>query len=114
MESLDMLANNIANAATGGYKADREFYRLYISSGSCRGRSTLGLPLIETAWMDLSQGIVHCHGESARYGASGKGFFAVNAPGGTLYTRNGNFSLAADGKLVTGEGYPVRIPMARP
>ena len=29
MESLDLLANNIANASTGGYKADREFYSLY-------------------------------------------------------------------------------------
>ena len=31
MESLDMLANNIANGSTGGYKADREFYSLYVA-----------------------------------------------------------------------------------
>ena len=31
MESLDLLANNIANASTGGYKADREFYSLYVA-----------------------------------------------------------------------------------
>ena len=31
MESLDLLANNVANASTGGYKADREFYSLYVS-----------------------------------------------------------------------------------
>ncbi len=31
MESLEMLANNLANAASGGYKADREFYSLYVS-----------------------------------------------------------------------------------
>ena len=33
MESLDLLANNIANASTGGYKADREFYSLYAGRG---------------------------------------------------------------------------------
>jgi flagellar basal body rod protein FlgG len=38
---------------------------------------------------------------------TGKGFFAVQSPRGPLYTRNGNFQLAADGKLVTADGYPV-------
>jgi flagellar basal body rod protein FlgG len=38
---------------------------------------------------------------------SGKGFFSVTGPNGPLYTRNGNFRLAADGRLVTAEGYPV-------
>ena len=32
MESLELLANNIANASTGGYKADREFYGLYAAA----------------------------------------------------------------------------------
>ena len=31
MESLDMLANNLANTDTGGYKTDREFYSLYVA-----------------------------------------------------------------------------------
>ena len=31
METLDMLANNLANASTGGFKLDREFYSLYVS-----------------------------------------------------------------------------------
>jgi len=37
MESLDLVANNVANASTGGYKADREFYSLYVSpeAGGC-------------------------------------------------------------------------------
>ena len=31
MDSLDMLANNLANTSTGGYKADREFYSTYLA-----------------------------------------------------------------------------------
>jgi flagellar basal-body rod protein FlgG len=39
---------------------------------------------------------------------SGQGFFSISGPNGTLYTRNGGFHLAADGRLVTAEGYSVR------
>jgi flagellar basal-body rod protein FlgF len=39
---------------------------------------------------------------------SGTGFFAVNGPGGPLYTRNGSFRLSKDGQLITAEGYTVR------
>jgi len=40
MESLDLVANNVANASTGGYKADREFYSLYVSpEAAMRARS---------------------------------------------------------------------------
>ena len=41
MESLDLLANNVANASTGGYKADREFYSLYLSPEARRAMSEL-------------------------------------------------------------------------
>ena len=39
MQSLDMLANNLANTETGGYKTDREFYNLYVSADAA-GRGT--------------------------------------------------------------------------
>ncbi|MGD0499709.1 MAG: flagellar basal-body rod protein FlgF [Bryobacteraceae bacterium] len=108
MESLDMLANNIANASTGGYKADREFYSLYVAPEAAGEDQPVTMPLVERPWTDMSQGLVHDTGNPLDVALSGKGFFAVNGPGGTLYTRNGNFHLAADGKLVTGEGYAVQ------
>ena len=110
MESLDMLANNIANASTGGYKADREFYNLYTSPEAAGDDSLSTMPLIERPWVDHSQGILHTTGNALDVAISGKGFFAVNGPSGPLYTRNGSFRLAADGKLTTPEGYPVRDP----
>jgi flagellar basal body rod protein FlgG len=105
MESLDLLANNVANASTGGYKADREFYSLYTSAEA--GDSTT-MPLIERPWIDMSQGLVHETGNPLDLALTGKGFFAVDGPSGPLYTRNGNFRLAADGKLTTADGYAVR------
>lgn len=108
MESLDLLANNVANASTGGYKADREFYSLYTAGEAQDSEIPSTMPLIERPWVDLSQGLVHETGSPYDVALTGRGFFAVNGPSGPLYTRNGNFRLAASGTLVTADGYPVR------
>jgi flagellar basal-body rod protein FlgF len=107
MESLDLLANNIANTSTGGYKADREFYSLYVAPEAADNLPAATMPLIERQWIDLSQGPVHPTGNQLDLALSGAGFFTVQGPNGPLYTRNGSFRLAADGKLVTPDGYPV-------
>ena len=110
MESLDMLANNIANASTSGYKADREFYSLYAApeaAGVISGPDTL--PFIERPWTDFSQGELRPTGNPLDLALAGKGFFSVNGPSGQLYTRDGSFRVsAAAGQLVTADGYAVR------
>lgn len=108
MESLDLVANNVANASTGGYKADREFYSLYVAPEAQDSELPSTMPVIEKPWVDLSQGPLTTTGNSLDVALSGKGFFSVTGPKGMLYTRNGAFHLAADGTLVTAEGYPVR------
>ena len=108
MESLDMLANNIANIATGGYKTDREFYSLYTAPEAEEAGDSSVMPLIEKPWTDLSQGAIQVTGNSLDVALSGHGFFAVNGPSGPLYTRNGSFSASAGGNLITAEGYAVR------
>lgn len=112
MESLDMLANNIANASTAGYKNDREFYSIYIDAEAREGLSEPAqgtLPVIEKPWTDFSQGNIQATGNQLDLALSGKGFFSVNGPAGVLYTRNGNFHLSTSGAVVTQEGYPVRL-----
>lgn len=106
MESLDLLANNIANASTGGYKADREFYSLYAAADT-EGSDGTTMPVIQKPYTDLSQGVLQATGNTLDVALSGKGFFAVQGPNGPLYTRNGSFRLATDGKLISAEGYPV-------
>lgn len=110
MESLEMLANNLANVSTDGYKTDREFYGLYFSPESIdpAGGLPATVPVIERHWTDFSQGVLHSTGNPFHLAISGRGFFSVNGPAGRLYTRNGSFQVSATGVLSTAEGYPVR------
>src|SRR3954452_3471416 len=108
MESLELLANNVANASTGGYKADREFYSLYVAPEALPAESPTTMPVIERQWVDHSQGLLHSTNNPLDVGLNGRGFFAVDGPSGPLYTRNGNFRLAAHGKVITADGYAVR------
>jgi flagellar basal-body rod protein FlgF len=109
MESLDMLANNMANADTSGYKTDREFYNLYVSADAEAAEGTPAtLPVIERPWTDFSQGSLRTTGSPTDLALSGKGFFVVDGPSGSLFTRNGNFHVSPAGRLVTSEGYPLR------
>jgi flagellar basal body rod protein FlgG len=105
-ESLDLLANNLANAGTAGYKSDREFYGLYRAAEA--GDSGEVMPVIERQWTDFSQGTLQPTGNALDLALTGRGFFAVNGPSGPLYTRNGNFRTSPGGRLETAEGYPVR------
>ncbi len=110
MESLDLLANNVANASTGGYKADREFYSLYASPESTDADSlndTATMPVIERPWIDQAQGTLQTTGNSLDIALNGPGFFAVQGPSGPLYTRNGSFHLTGGGAIATSDGYLV-------
>jgi flagellar basal-body rod protein FlgF len=114
MESLDLLANNVANAATGGYKADREFYSLYVAPEAAGSDPDATMPVIEKPWIDHSQGTLKSTGNPLDLALAGRGFFAVNGPSGPLYTRNGNFRVGAGGNLVTSDGYAVRGQQGAP
>ena len=98
MEALDVLANNIANTNTMGYKADREFNTLFQSQ----------LPLVQRQWTDYSQGNLTASGNPLDLGLEGPGFFALNTPTGVLYTRNGAFMISKSNQLQSAEGYTLR------
>jgi flagellar basal body rod protein FlgG len=111
MDSFDMLANNLANSSTAGFKADREFYSTYLApEANDAFNASVGVsPLVQKQWTDFSQGTLVNTGNPTDLALSGTGFFAVNGPSGILYTRGGNFHVSAQGQLVTPEGYPVRL-----
>ena len=111
MDSLDLLANNMANTSTSGYKADREFYGTFLSAEALDSPSpsTADSPVVQRRWTDFSQGPLLSTGNSTDLALSGKGFFSANGPHGPLYTRNGSFQISPQGILTTGEGYPVRL-----
>src|SRR5580658_8453612 len=111
MESLEMLANNLANVETGGFKADREFFSIYTSDDASSDPQTGDiptLPLIETHWTDLSQGNLINTANPLDLAIDGEGLFGVQTAGGVRYTRNGNFRIASSGVVTTADGSPVR------
>jgi flagellar basal-body rod protein FlgF len=111
MESLDLLANNLANTATTGFKRDLEFYGTYSSADSddpVNGGPSSTLPTIEKQWTDFSQGTIQVTGNPLDVALQGSGFLAVSGPQGALYTRAGNLKVLASGALATSDSYPVR------
>ena len=109
MEALDVLGNNIANAATDGYKGDRELYNLHFGQATRHLQSSVSLPVIEGQWTDFSQGLLQTTDNPLDLALRGEGFFAVNGPSGPLYTRSGSFRLSKDGTVETPDGYTVRL-----
>lgn len=111
MDSLDILANNLANTTTSGFKADREFYSTYLAPEIANQNDPLvgEAPVVQRQWTDFAQGTLVSTGNATDLALSGSGFFAVNGPNGPLYTRNGSFHFSPQGVLVSAEGYPVRL-----
>jgi len=116
MESLDILANNLANTETGGYKADREFYSVYTSAEASADatNSTATLPVIEKQWTDLSPGDLRTTWNPLDLAVNGDGMFAVQTARGIRYTRNGNFRLSPAGNLTTSDGSAVQSRTGNP
>jgi len=117
IESLDMLANNLANASAAGFKSDSESYGLYLApetADSPEGTFPAILPVIQNRWTDFSQGPLLPTGNSTDLALSGKGFFVATTPSGPLYTRNGSFRVSGNGQLETLDGYPIQAADGRP
>lgn len=123
---LDAIANNLANAATTGFKRDiavsKSFPELLMRRmnddgvyetpfGSADvapivGKIGLGVETNEL-YTDFEQGSFKQTSTHTDVALSGEGFFAVQTPQGERYTRNGNFLVGKEGILETKEGYPV-------
>jgi len=109
MQSLDLLANNLANAGTAGFKRDQEFYGLFTSDEASGAGDTAAsaLPTIQSQWTDFSQGDLQVTGNPMNVALSSSGFFVVKGPNGPLYTRNGSLQVLPSGALATADGYPI-------
>ena len=109
----DQIANDLANAATPGYKADRtsqagfgELLLANSATGATVGPqgTAVQVSAVET---DFSPKPAKDTGEPLDFAVVGEGFFAVQTARGTRYTRNGQFQADAQGRLVTAQGDPV-------
>ena len=105
---LDVVANNIANIDTTGYKGSSALFEEYLSSAT---NGNQGPPISfvrdRATYIDMSRGPVRHTGNPLDLAIDGGAFFAVQTPNGVRYTRNGAFKIDATGQIVTSDGYPV-------
>lgn len=111
VQRLDVLAHNLANANTPGYKKDCMKFEAVMASAESALPSAYAAeaPVLvaESTSIDFSAGPVSNTGNTFDLALDGEGFFVVNTPNGKAYTRQGNFRLDSGGTLVTVDGYEV-------
>ena len=109
---LEVIANNLANAATVAYKPDRTFFSVFnktLRSGRNLPYSRYvndGVVLGETG-VDFSQGNLRTTGRPLDLAIEGNAFFVVQTPQGNRLTRDGRFQLGQGGQLQAMDGSPV-------
>lgn len=111
--ALELVANNVANVNTTGYRGEIPSFESMLAGSQgltpTNGWSQLinQFSVLDGARLDLSQGNLDRTGNPMDFALEGPGFFAVQTKAGMLYTRSGNFRLSASGQLVTAAGNPV-------
>lgn len=106
MQRQDVLAHNLANASTTGFRAELQALRAVPVRGD--GASTRVYALESTTGYDAQSGPVQTTGRALDVAVQGNGWLAVQALDGTeAYTRAGALQVTADGQLVTPAGLPV-------
>lgn len=108
MEQLDRLAGDIANAKTAGYKSERVTFNKAERPDFTRTLQAAVDVAPGRGHLDFRPGAFEKTGRDLDFAIEGRGFFVVDTPHGTRYTRNGNFSLSVDGTVVTADGQPVQ------
>jgi len=119
---MRVIANNLANVGTTGFKRDRASFetlayqdvRVAGTQSSTETKYAIGLNLgtgvkVQGTARIETQGALNTTGNALDVALDGDGYFQVQMPGGqTAYTRAGNFSRSPEGQLVTPQGYPVQ------
>lgn len=102
--NMEVTANNLANATTSGYNAEKLLFENYLVKDN-RRRDAYANDV--TSYRDTSSGTIKTTGNPFDLAINGPGYFLVETPFGTRYTKNGNFQIDREGTLVTAQGYPV-------
>jgi len=121
-QALELVANNLANLGTAGYRGQHSTFRsLLTGSGAVPwnvvNAAVNNFGVLGGSRVDLSSGSLVSTGDPLDLAVAGKGFFVVQSGSQVLYTRNGGFHRTADGQLLTAQGDvvlgelgPLRLP----
>jgi flagellar basal-body rod protein FlgF len=120
VQALDLMASNLANSQTSGYRAQSTVFQSLVAAQSSPAMPPLNRAVNEavnefgvlgSSVLDLAPGNFEHTGGNLDLAVEGPGFFAVQAGSGAgadvLYTRNGAFRVSARGQLVTADGNAV-------
>lgn len=110
--SMDVIANNLANVSTPGFKREsarfEELLTTVRSPESQSGPQQISFVKDAGISRDLSQGAINRTDAPLDVAINGKGFFVVATPQGERFTRDGHFSMDQEGRLVTSNGHVVQ------
>jgi flagellar basal-body rod protein FlgF len=109
---LDVIANNMANVTTNGFKARSARFREYmmpVASAETFPRADRKLSYVIDAGtpLDTKSGPIEHTGNPLDVAIKGDAFFAVQTTGGERYTRNGSLEINPQGQLITSDGHPI-------
>lgn len=109
---LEVLANNLANVNTTGFKGERTFFAVFNKAR----QSSRNLPYTDVVnngttlagrGIDMRQGALQKTEAPLDLALEGKGFFTLQGPGGPVATRDGRFTLGPQGQLQSQDGWAV-------
>jgi len=116
-QEFNIIAHNLANVETVGYKRRCNAFSKVLSAQGAGSKAEVGDGVDLEAVLDFTQGNLIETGRPLDFALVGKGFFVVETPDGPLYTRNGMFRLDLNGqivdtagRIVAGESGPITIP----
>jgi flagellar basal-body rod protein FlgF len=109
---MDVVANNVANVNTNGYKADKSLFAEYLKTGAHEdnfvGRDrAVSYVLDNGTFKDFAQGPTEQTKNPLDVAIDGGGFLVVQTAAGERYTRDGGLQINNQGQLVTAAGDPV-------
>lgn len=109
---LDVIANNIANLNTSGFKGESMMFEQYLDPTARHeyfpgNDRRISFVIDRATVQDFSQGPLQRTEAPLDLALDGQGFFAVQTPNGERYARGGNFHLNPQGQLVNANGLPV-------
>jgi len=114
---LEVVANNVANASTVGFKADRQLFQSYVDQSSGDGEGTAFVQDRAT-YIDRTNGPIQPTGNPLDVAIQGDAFLGITTPQGTFYSRDGRIHTGTDGTLLDvngnavqgSDGQPIQLP----
>ncbi|MFN3312044.1 MAG: flagellar hook-basal body complex protein [Hyphomonas sp.] len=104
---LQVVANNLANSSTTGYKSDRAVFAELLMPRSNDPNLSVSMGMLGGHTFQMEQGGLNFTGGKFDVAIQGDGFFLVDTPGGQRLTRAGHFQLSAESTLVDAQGNAV-------